>query len=150
MREILFRGQRTDSEEWVYGGYYSLNSKHYIVEQIILPPSRNCNGRFDCVGRPVKEETVGQYIGANDKNGTKVFEGDIMNCDDHNTIFDVVCEADDIIPSPYRFRPNYKSGYIPTNFYPEDHKIIGNIYDNPELINNYYKNRGKNESKRTN
>ena len=126
MIEILFRGKRKDNNQWVYGClvYYideTIDVPHFIIDKK--------NNKFE-----VNPEIIGQYIGANDITGAKVFVGDIMSSDDHNVVFDVVCKADDIISSPYKFRPNHKSGYMPSDFYPNEHKIIGNIHDNPELI----------------
>lgn len=74
MREILFRGKRTDNGEWVHGQYaYLLNArtedgepiKHMIVDGTPF-------------GQTVDPSTVGQYTGLTDKNGKKIFEGDIV------------------------------------------------------------------------
>ena len=71
MREYLFRGKRTDNGEWLYGDLLHHADAVKIREQ--EPEIRRAARSFE-----VLPETVGQFTGMNDRNGVKVFEGDII------------------------------------------------------------------------
>lgn len=126
MREILFRGKRIDNGEWVYGNYcyaelLTQNGyEHLIIEVSAVGGSHH-----------VIPETIGQYTGLKDKNGNKIFEGDIGKGFWLNRT--------------YIFRIVYDNGFISfvgqqgINFTAFDYdltefKVIGNIHDNPELL----------------
>ena len=122
MREIEFRGKRTDNGEWVYG-YYYVNTwwKNARIQC-------NVNGAYQWNVIP---ETVGQYTGLKDKDGKKIFEGDIIRHGDFNHK-----------PAPYIEIGyiEYKNGgfcILPMDDFAWceiDLEVIGNVYDNPELL----------------
>lgn len=126
MREILFRGKRKDNGEWVYGNFAVTDNngkQHYIFQ----------NKAFEYEVFP---ETVGQYTGLTDKNGKKIFEGDILRRAYHPED-DVVIEW---FNGSFRFRKaNKPKDYGYSNVCCIQNavsslKIIGNIHDNPEML----------------
>lgn len=134
MRDILFRGKRTDNGEWVYGDLItSSDGKRYAI-----------NPHWKHIGKiEVLPETVGQYTGLTDTNGKKIFDGDVLH------IHSACCDYD------FRTSVGAKYGYV-SGFYVDgsfdggdfneigfamdfwsnedaEVEVIDNIHDNPEL-----------------
>ena len=128
MRELLFKGKRKDNGEWVYGWYAPL----VCNDKTIIPCIRNENG----TDKEVIWETVGQYTGLTDKNGKLIFEGDIVYCksrlDNANMVIIFECGQFRMVLSENYRSYQTNSGFYDINCF--DKEVIGNIYDNPELL----------------
>ena len=134
-REISFRGKRLDNGEWVYGSLIQMDeggSQSFIFPFYKYASSLACNQIVSMFMVAVDPTTVGQFTGRCDKNGVKIFEGD-MFIDFGNRLM--------VVEFPIK-----SSGFHAlvvsdkTLGYPlvyEDisrREIIGNIHDNPELV----------------
>ena len=137
MRKILFRGKVADEpDEWVYG---YLRDEDTIFQQAIHEKSKCCG----CGFFSVKPETIGQFTGLTDKKGTKIFEGDIVKGCSKSYKPNYICEV--------YFNENMchfgltinKGSYTKhqthdwlelTNAKSKKLEVIGNIYDNSELL----------------
>lgn len=153
MREILFRGKRADNGEWEYGDLWC-NPYGKRVVCIVSP----INDQGTTGGNEVDPETVGQYTGLTDKNGRKIFEGDIVDlfgmkgkvvqeCGAFGIGFMKTIDYDLLeskIPfnnsANFCFNDNFISFWeVFWNYEQDDNplyevEVIGNIYDNPELL----------------
>ena len=163
MREILFRGKTVDRGEWVFGYYTELpegnigttlmaGTDELLCEDtsdyIVSIETKQCPSFspaypiqvFDADLCKVRPETVGQYTGLTDRNGTRIFEGDILNCqlfdrDKARKSYEVVYE-DKL--AMFLIKDHNTQALIPNRLMPccvdIEVEVIGNIYDNPELL----------------
>lgn len=117
MRDIIFRGKTVCDGDWVYGGItWNPSRKNFFIHT-------------DWEEAKVIPETVGQYTGLTDKNGTKIFEGDILHAAQGNFVVrwsESICSF--VAGEKERMRPCMNSGTMNCC------EVIGNIFDNPELI----------------
>jgi uncharacterized phage protein (TIGR01671 family) len=140
MREILFRGKKIEDREWIVGNLTIWSDKTASID---AEPTE------ESILWAVLPETVGQYTGLTDKNGKKIFEGDIVKNDWCFMCGNSVVKFDQY--KPLDIGNEYQQGHL--GFYLEHiHKadkrsvrkdimyfannceIIGNIHDNPELL----------------
>lgn len=136
MREILFRGKSIDLDKWVYGFYAGENCKYPWSPSI---KQANIIQEGSGLWFEVAPETLGQYTGLTDKNGKKIFEGDILKISEGND------EDDYVIQKVYAYR-----GVLCVDYWTPDwdfnalafldndngyvFEIIGNVHDNPEQL----------------
>lgn len=132
MREILFRGKRVDNGEWVTGTPFIEANCCKMITAVALHPDFVDEGNvYFSEGFPVRQETVGQYTGLTDKNGRKIFEGDVvLYFGEINLV-----EWDDFEASFFLSNEDDERCYFDA-VDNDSMFIIGNIYDNPELLEN--------------
>lgn len=141
MRKILFRGKRIDNGEWVEGycaaepytkntynhGYILENEKDLFAKKAWLIDSR----------------TVGQFTGLTDKNGRKIFEGDILKIvhkyqspfdDDTKEYTDITTDVVFFDDEGLCFSYGESPFLCVADNVTAEYEIVGNIHDNPELL----------------
>ena len=133
MREILFRGKRLDNGEWVYGSFIQVEHEDGSFKTAIFQ-KKDAGGDAE-----VSPATVGQYTGLNDKNGKRIFEGDVVVCRQEiaGNFIDCHIEIGFVEMKHGAFGLHRKQGYYrPFKDWLEnyEYEVIGNIHDNPELL----------------
>lgn len=139
MREILFRGKSLKDSEWTEGYYcrYGWTGKE---KDYIIPDYASA-----LYGDEVESNTLGQFTGLTDKNGVKIFEGDIVKGTAYSGKFvGIIVWIDEIGGFGVRYRKRQEATAWENSSILKcaskgrtdefTAEIIGNIYDNPELI----------------
>lgn len=126
MREILFRGKRTDNGEWETGSLVIIRDGCSDKEVFIADKMTGYH-------TPVIPETVSQFTGLTDKNGRKIFEGDIVESGGRIWLVEYSNKYGQFMMTTYTEKGiswSRSFDLIP----PDWCEVIGNIYDNPELL----------------
>ena len=142
MREILFRGKSIKTNQWIYGGFHIWEKRQVcalsndslkddeISYVITVNSFADWNMPRTMQAVEVIADTVGQYTGLTDRNGNKIFEGDIVNIlTENEEIGVIVYEDGGFIVHADKFSIDiiYKINRT-------DVEVIGNKYDNPKLM----------------
>lgn len=122
MRDILFRGKAENIGMWVYGWLLKDRSGHVMIQD-----AENFEWYTD-----IDLTTVGEYTGLQDKNGKKIFEGDIVKY--------IPIDQGEI--GVYYYYIAFEDGYFRiggtdeyiSKIYSDEWEVVGNIHDNPELL----------------
>jgi uncharacterized phage protein (TIGR01671 family) len=144
-REILFRGKRIDNGEWIDGSLLVLNNP---CNNYKIFPQNSLSIHDSLTVDPI---TVSQFTGLIDKNGKKIFEGDILSFSDSYVphFAKVIFETDEIGSCGCCYSAFQGSGFVgeilPGSDYSyscfsedlRESEIIGNVFDNPELVANH-------------
>lgn len=136
MREVLFRGKRVDNGEWITGNYIKAGyhwHKYGKHEDWIVTSAIQNGGFINLCGRgAVIPETVGQFTGLTDKNGKKIFEGDIVK---HSGIVGVIrFEMFSATFLIFEDRDHAERLDNISRFGEYGLQVVGNIHDNIELL----------------
>lgn len=154
MREYKFRGKEIDTGKWVYGGLFkepappqcfekTLEDKYWIV----YPNPRympDWNLPYEMVRTDVDKETIGQYTELKDENGKEIYEGDIIEFSYDMFVgnFDTFVAKGKVVFEEGAFyvevfeneRTTKDEAYLLYSINLDTIEVIGNIYDNPELL----------------
>ena len=135
-REILFRGKVVETDKWVYG-YFVNCEERYGSNGKRTPVIIDKDAYFDYPSEfdyectfVIDPNTLGQFIGLVDKNGNKIFEGDIVDMNGHGCGFE---RYEKIHYYGGGFSPFACPGWECTPN-PHDTEVVGNIWDNPEFL----------------
>lgn len=124
MREYLFRGKMIANGNWSEGNLL-------VTKQgCCITPDATVLGSYGAVD----PETVGQYTNMLDKNGRKIFEGDIIDFSDRSDGDGYGVVRYDAEETIFEFEYDNFCKDLGRCYWPEDVEVVGNIYDNPELL----------------
>lgn len=140
MREILFRGKRTDNGAWVEGAFCLKDSDDPFGDMVDRPSIIKYDPPWDGFWFRVDPETVGQFTGLTDENGAKIFEGDIVRYSEMLLAGEEYEHKDPVLyleggfTVGVYFLNHWLRDIADGNVQLEGIEVIGNIHDIPELL----------------
>lgn len=159
MREILFKAKRVDNKEWIEGSLIVLDAEsgyYFITEKYLSASTLPVRNLIYDNTHLVIPETLCQYTGLTDKNGNKIWENDVVSFKHEKFDFDDGLEPWErtCLPNKKEYKRNYAVEFCntPTHYglrfrngsiwfmvhrmtiVMHDAEVIGNIFDNPELV----------------
>lgn len=158
MREILFRGKKIYGGEWAYGKPWiydrneaaRVNSHEAIIMNAIEYARKDFGDDLYCEAHPIDPTTIGEFTGLEDAKGSRIFEGDILKICEYPEVWKPESEWDIHYAYVYFDDGSFKlhdycssDGYnelscVYNGFFPSNDsavfEVIGNIHDNPELL----------------
>lgn len=134
MREILFRGKMIDNGEWVYGFYCHVPRGRLDRDEHMIQAVKK-SGKMGML-HAVDPASVGQFTGLLDKNGKRIFEGDICRNTKTNEIASVHWHGSmaGFVWNQKRDGSEYLYDFGALFRVHDNYEIIGNIHDNTELL----------------
>lgn len=143
MREILFRGKNVENGEWMFG---LLDDVDHDADFTAILPRRNEQSKFSGCCWEVDPSTVGQYTGLTDKNGKRIFEGDVLRIarkmDGMGTYYSTAIECPVNVVVKWdmcawmweTIAKDKRYIHFPDAWCHFECEVIGNIHDNQELV----------------
>ncbi len=131
----IFRGKRKDNGKWVEGYYVCLNENCHRIYTGYA--EKDCGDYYPDYYEVIPK-TVSQYTGLKDKNGKLIFEGDIIRTKKygrviaHSNVRDYDIFIITYVPAVFRLENIHRAFNLVGNSV--DYEVIGNIHDNPELL----------------
>lgn len=138
MREILFKAKRIDNGEWIEGNLLNLDSDSgycYIVPTYETASTLPIKSLILDRMKLVDPETVCQFTGLTDKNGKKIWENNVvwLVYDGKEHIYQIVWDNSELDFKATNGEENYRSNFEYL-LCCDEIEVIGNIFDNPELL----------------
>ena len=134
MRVIKFRGKRTITHDWAYGSLIEVENDNFICGKTDMEQDGHHIRQTTDMPLEVDSDTIGQFTSLYDKNGKEIYEGDIIRLNEEKDLIEVR-----FVRGVFAFLWNGNlDDEFPCNAPTQEWaEVIGNIHDNPKLIQRF-------------